>query len=207
MAGFFTLRGQRRMTEKEEHKKSLREQIEERISQGLTLIVVIAAVLFFISKVAADWPETLLTDTKGNLVLTEAKNFLGLVWFNKKELHIAPTDIMIVSESILSGREIQKIPYSKIKKVTFETGHDSHAIEITSEGGIFDNTRTFHLENLANYREVAKTIQSYCGGQVTLVRKQTLLNRFFGGAKVHPQKTQSQPAQGTSKDENTARAK
>ena len=97
-----------------------------------------------------DFLEHLEFTPNYDIILTESKTFWGGVWFTTDRLFILRNEFMIEKNPFIGERKTDRIPYEKVKNVTFEEGLDIFVIRIDG--------MNFYVKNRYRYDTIKSSI-------------------------------------------------
>lgn len=144
---------------------------------NLLFILLIGGLGYFLSTLHESYEDYVYT-SKGDIHLDECKYFLGGVWFHNDQLSVLCDRFDIKKNSLISGKETVQLPFSKIKKVTFEEGYKIYKIKIESGGGLYPDKKKFYIRNKDNFEIVKNKIIKVGKRSLVIEETRTFLNRL-----------------------------
>ena len=126
-----------------------------------------------------------------SIVIEEAKSFVGGAWFNRDSVFFLPAQLIIRKTSLFSGIETTIVPYTKVKKVEFITGHKLYKVCITYDDGSFIMRGSVNiiLTKESSFKLAQSNIAKKIKDQVPIIEKASFCMKiyavieYFGGKK------------------------
>ena len=136
-----------------ERDNSVRVKISPRAILSYTIaVLLINGIVFYLMHLFSqkDFLEHLEFTPNYDIILTESKTFWGGVWFTTDRLFILRNEFMIEKNPFIGERKTDRIPYEKVKNVTFEEGLDIFVIRIDG--------MNFYVKNRYRYDTIKSSI-------------------------------------------------
>lgn len=149
----------------------------ERAKKWVGWLILVSILVFTYLYLAKDIEKIDAYWEYDRLKLVEAKHLWNGAWFNKDEITFGSMGFTIIKRTLFMEKTIQ-VPYTKVRKVTFEEGAFINTMTIEYDSGmffgLFGGRTSFNVRRLDSFQLVKDYIYGK-SGNFPVVEKMSLI--------------------------------
>lgn len=149
------------------------------IAFGVVVMFIIIAIPMKMNYDHKTNSDTLLFNNDGSITFEEANYLFGGSWFNKDKFTIMSSEFLIEKNNALLGKEVLRLPFTRVREVIFLERYNMLEISISSEGRFFKNSSNFFFISRDKFDLLKTAIQNSHAHSFSLIEKKTLFNRLL----------------------------